>query len=56
MNVPSADWSKIPDHFEAAGRQWEYSHAAGAALTLVALFALIGSLLRADPRARARRP
>jgi hypothetical protein len=56
MNVASADWSKIPDHFEAARRQWEYSHAAGAALTLVALFALIGSLLRADPRARARRP
>jgi hypothetical protein len=47
---------QVPDHFKAARRQWEYSHAAGAALTLVALLALTGSLLRADPRAQARRP
>jgi hypothetical protein len=50
MNVASADWSKIPDHFEAARRQWEYSHAAGAALTFLALVALLGSLLRGAPK------
>ena len=54
MNVASANWSRIPAQFEAARRQWEYSHAAGAALTLVALLALIASLLRANPRAPAR--
>ena len=56
MNLASANWSRIPAQFEAARRQWEYSHAAGAALTLVALLALIASLLRAHPRAPARRP
>ena len=56
MNVASANWSRIPARFEAARRQWEYSHAAGAALTLVALLSLIASLLRANPRAPARQP
>jgi|SRR5262245_8135285 len=41
INVASANWSKVPEGFEAARRQWEYSHAAGAALTGAALLALI---------------
>jgi PIN domain nuclease of toxin-antitoxin system len=41
VNVASANWTRIPEDFEAARRQWEYSHAAGAALTGAALIALI---------------
>jgi hypothetical protein len=48
MNVASANWTVMPDHFEAARRQWEYSHAVSAALTLVALILLCGSMLRAN--------
>src|SRR5262245_16915331 len=41
VNVASANWTRIPEGFEAARRQWEYSHAVGAALTGAALIALI---------------
>jgi hypothetical protein len=41
INVASANWSRMPEDFEAARRQWEYSHAAGAAFTGAALLALI---------------
>jgi hypothetical protein len=48
INVASANWSKVPESFEAARRQWEYSHAAGAALTGAALLALILTEVKAD--------
>ena len=54
INVAMPTGAGSPAQFEAARRQWEYSHAAGAVLTLVALLALIASLLRANPRAPAR--
>ena len=41
INVASANWTKVPEGFEAARQQWEYSHAAGAGLTGAALLALI---------------
>jgi hypothetical protein len=37
MNVASNNWTITPQNFEAARRQWEYSHAANAVLTFVAL-------------------
>lgn len=50
MNVASANWTVMPDGFEAARRQWEYSHAASAVLTLMALILLSRSMLRANSR------
>jgi hypothetical protein len=37
MNVASANWTVTPENFEAARRQWEYSHAVNAMVTFVAL-------------------
>jgi hypothetical protein len=37
MNVATNNWTIIPQDFEAARRQWEYSHAVNAVLTFVAL-------------------
>jgi hypothetical protein len=48
INVASANWSKVPEGFEAARRQWEYAHAAGAALTGAALLALILTHVKTD--------
>jgi hypothetical protein len=45
MNVASRNWTVVPEHFEAARRQWEYSHAASAVLTFAALVALAWSIL-----------
>jgi len=40
MNVASNNWTTMPEPFEMARRQWEYSHAASALLTFLALVAL----------------
>jgi hypothetical protein len=45
MNVASENWTRMPESFEAARRQWEYSHAASAALTFAALIAITLSAL-----------
>jgi Domain of unknown function (DUF1772) len=45
MNVASNNWTVIPDSFEAARRQWEYSHAVNAVLTFVAFMALTLAVL-----------
>src|SRR5215813_11078981 len=37
MNVATNNWTISPQDFEAARRQWEYSHAVNAVLTFVAL-------------------
>jgi hypothetical protein len=50
MNAASANWTATPAGFEAARRQWEYSHAAGAALLLAAFVALVLSVLASRPR------
>ncbi len=47
MNVASKNWTLMPEDFEAARRQWEYSHAAGAVLTFMALIA-VATALAAD--------
>jgi hypothetical protein len=45
MNVASENWTRMPESFEAARRQWEYSHAASAALTFAALITITLSAL-----------
>jgi hypothetical protein len=45
MNVASNNWTTTPENFEAARRQWEYSHAVNAVLTFVAFAAIIMSVL-----------
>ena len=45
MNVASNNWTVVPADFEAARRQWEYSHAASAVLTFIALVAITTSVV-----------
>ena len=45
MNRASGDWTRVPDGFEVARRQWEYSHAANATITLLAFLAITLSAL-----------
>lgn len=40
MNVESQNWTAMPENFEVARRQWEYSHAVNALLTLGAFVAI----------------
>ena len=40
MNVATNNWTITPQDFEAARRQWEYSHAVNAVLTFVALLTI----------------
>jgi hypothetical protein len=49
MNAATANWTVMPENFEAARRRWEYSHAVNAILTFAALVAVTLSLL-ADRR------
>lgn len=53
MNAVTQFWTVMPEPFEAARRQWEYSHAAGAALTFLSLIAIVlAALLYRDRAAR----
>jgi hypothetical protein len=45
MNVATSNWTVMPTDFEAARRQWEYSHAVNAALMLAAFASLTLSVL-----------
>jgi hypothetical protein len=40
MNAASRNWTVMPQSFEAARRQWEYSHAVNALLTFAAFVAI----------------
>jgi uncharacterized membrane protein len=44
MNDASSNWTVTLDHFETARRQWEYSHAASAVLTFLALVAITAAV------------
>lgn len=46
MNVASRNWTITPPEFEHARRQWEYSHAASAVLTLCAFVLLLTAAVR----------
>ena len=41
VNAATRNWTVAPEMFEAARRQWEYSHCASAILTFIALLAMI---------------
>lgn len=45
MNALTGNWTRMPADFDAARRQWEYAHAASAALTLLALVLVLGAVL-----------
>jgi hypothetical protein len=53
MNAASGNWTQMPANFEAARRQWEYSHAVNAGLVLVAFASLTASILASRPAASA---
>ena len=44
-NVATSNWTAIPEDWELLRRTWEYSHAAGAALQVLAMSALIAAAL-----------
>jgi ABC-type branched-subunit amino acid transport system permease subunit len=46
-NQATANWTQVPDNWRALRDQWEYAHAAGAVLNLIALAAAVLSLLTA---------
>jgi hypothetical protein len=48
-NQETQNWTILPDNWESLRRQWEYSHAAGAGLSFLALSALTLSLLLDRP-------
>jgi hypothetical protein len=41
VNVQTQNWTMLPDNWEALRAQWEYSHAVGAVLNVLALVALL---------------
>jgi len=43
--VATDNWTVLPETFEAARRQWEYSHAVNAVLTFVAFVSVVLSVL-----------
>ena len=45
VNVASQFWTVAPEPFEAARRQWEYSHATNAAVTFASLLAIVFSAI-----------
>jgi Ni/Fe-hydrogenase subunit HybB-like protein len=45
MNALTKNWTVAPDDFEAVRRQWEYSHAANAGLTFLALVLIVAAVL-----------
>jgi len=49
-NQQTNNWTALPDNWQDLRRQWEYSHAAGACLYLVAFSLLTLSLLRDEVR------
>lgn len=47
-NVATENWTAIPDNWIQLRRQWEYSHAAGAGLQVLAMSAIIIAALMRD--------
>ena len=45
INAATDNWTVLPEAFEAARRQWEYSHAVNAVLTFAAFVFVILSVL-----------
>jgi hypothetical protein len=47
-NLATENWTRMPPDWEALRRQWEYSHAANAGLTFLALCAVVLSVVLDD--------
>jgi hypothetical protein len=47
-NQATDNWTVLPANWPALRAQWEYSHAASASLNLIALVAMISSMLVSD--------
>lgn len=45
VNRQTANWTILPENWEALRRRWEYSHAVGAGLSFLALVSLTLSLI-----------
>ena len=45
-NQATADWTSVPENWQALRAQWEYSHAANAAVTFLALCAVTWAALK----------
>ena len=45
VNAVTENWTFLPDNWEALRRRWEYSHAAGAVLQVIAMGSLIVAAL-----------
>ena len=45
INSLTRNWTVTPDNLEAARRQWEYSHAVNAGITLLSLVLIIAAVL-----------
>jgi hypothetical protein len=55
-NQATGNWTSVPENWERLRMQWEYSHAANALLTFVALLCSAGAALSRDiPRPMAAR-
>lgn len=52
VNQQTSNWTVLPENWTALRAQWEYSHAASAVLNLIALIALIFSVLVRDKQHR----
>lgn len=46
VNQSTNNWTNLPDDWEPLRSRWEYSHAAGALLTMAALAVLIAAVVR----------
>jgi hypothetical protein len=53
-NQVTANWTMLPDNWQALRRQWEYSHAVGAALYFAALLLLTAAFLDGERRPTGR--
>jgi membrane protease YdiL (CAAX protease family) len=49
-NLATANWTTLPEGWEALRAQWEWSHAANAVLTFGALCAVLQAALSGGPR------
>ena len=54
-NQATGNWTSVPDNWEQLRIQWEYSHAASAALTFLALLCAVAAALSTRPASRERR-
>lgn len=49
-NQATGNWTSVPKDWEQLRTEWEYSHAANAAITFLALLCSVGAAISADPR------